>query len=135
MTAARILGIDVALYLIGDFVPQELGSHFEVEPHIAVLKGTERRNRITGESRGIHHESTWGCSSATAILSDDIDEHVAWLIKKGASAKGLTGKYAHAFIEVRIQCGTSCVLPESLLGFARDLNASIGLVARTSNVT
>lgn len=126
--------VDVALYLIGDFVPRELGAHFALEPDVAMTKGTGRRHKITGERVGTYQESTWGLSSVNSVSSNVIDEHAKWLIHNGAAAKGLTGESIHAFIEVRMQCGTSCVLPEILLSFARDLNASIGIVARASIV-
>jgi hypothetical protein len=45
----------------------------------------------------------------------------------------LINESVHAFIEVRMQCATSCVLPRSLLEFARKLSAEIGIVARASN--
>ena len=126
--------VDVALYLIGDFFPQEVGGYFAVESNVSVRKGTERRSAITGEILGVYKVSTWGLSSAKFILSNEIDEHAPWLIENGTPAKRLIGMGIHAFIEVRLQSGTSCVLPEILLNFARDISASIGIVARTSNI-
>lgn len=67
--------VDVALYLIGDFFPQEVGGYFAVESNVSVRKGTERRSAITGEILGVYKESTWGLSSAKFILSNEIDEH------------------------------------------------------------
>lgn len=125
--------VAVALYLIGNFCPEEVGAAFGVVPHMVVAKGSQRRRKSTGEVLGIYSDSTWGFSSSQVVRSSEIDEHVTWLIARGATAKGLINESVHAFIEVRVQCNTSCVLPESLLEFARRLSAQIGIVARASN--
>jgi hypothetical protein len=123
--------VEVGLYLIGDFVPEEVGRAFDVTPVFSVAKGSERRHTKTGVMLGIYDEATWGFTSAQAVRSNEILEHATWIIEKSASARGLVSDSVHAFIEVRLQAGTSFVLPENLMNFARELGAEIGIVART----
>jgi hypothetical protein len=122
--------VEVALYLIGDFQPERVASAFDVAAKVAVAKGSERRRKSTGEVLGIYQEATWGFTSGDAVRSNEIADHVAWLVSKGAAARGFIGQDVHAFLEVSLQTGTSCVLPESLLSFAGELRAEIGIVAR-----
>ena len=100
--SAEVPEVDVALYLIGEFCPEEVGADFGVVPNVAVAKGSQRRHRSTGEVIGIYSDSTWGFSSAQVVMSNEIDEHVTWLIGTGAAAKGLINESIHAFIEVRM---------------------------------
>lgn len=125
--------IEVALYLIGKFCPMEVGGSFCVVPNRAVAKGSERQRKSTSEVLGLYSDSIWGFSSGQAVRSSEVDEHANWIIGKSAAAKGLISESVHAFVEVRLQCGTSCILPKELLDFAKNLSAEIGIVARASN--
>ena len=123
--------VAVALYLIGDFQPDRVAAAFDVVAKVVVAKGSERRRKSTGEVLGIYQEATWGFTSGDVVRSNEISDHVAWLVGKSAAARSFLGQDVHAFLEVSLQNGTSCVLPESLLSFAGELSAEIGIVART----
>ena len=123
--------IGVALYLSGNFRPEALGDLFDVVPNIAVVKGAARRRKSTGELVGTYGESWWGFSSEQTVGSNQIDEHVLWLIAKSGSASAFVRANlgVSAFIEVTLREASSCVLPRSLVEFALSLNADIGIVA------
>jgi hypothetical protein len=122
--------IEVAVYLIGDFHPDEIAPSLGVVPNVVLPKGSERRRKSTGEVLGIYDESTWGFSSAQAVASNELSEHVAWVIRNGGPVKALANERIQVFIEVTLDGGTSCVLPKSLLVFAQELRAEVGIVAR-----
>jgi hypothetical protein len=127
------LEIEVGLYLIGDFAPEEIGREFDVAPVISVAKGSERCRMSTGAVLGVYKEATWGFTSGQVVKSNEISEHVTWLIEKSSAATGLVNHNVHAFFEITMQAGTSCVLPRDLLAFANELGAEIGIVARSSH--
>jgi hypothetical protein len=125
--------IEVGLYLIGDFAPDDIGREFDVVPVFSVAKGSERRHRSTGAVLGTYKEATWGFTSGQVVKSNEISEHVTWLIEKSSAATGLVNYNVHAFFEITMQAGTSCVMPGDLLAFAKELGAEIGIVARSSH--
>ncbi|MBK6999285.1 MAG: hypothetical protein IPH35_04685 [Rhodoferax sp.] len=125
--------IEVGLYLIGDFAPDKIGLAFDVVPIFSAAKGSERRHKKTGRLLGIYEEATWGFTSGQAVMSNEISDHVAWLIEKSSAARGLVNDHVHAFIEITMRTtlySTSCMLPKDLLFFARELSAEIGIGAK-----
>lgn len=128
---ANALEIEVGLYLIGDFAPDVIGRQFDVVPVLSIVKGSERRPKRTGALLGLNREATWGFTSGQVVKSNEISDHVKWLIEKSSAASGTVNHNVRAFFEISMGAGTSCVIPGELLAFAKELDAEIGIVARS----
>ena len=66
------------------------------------------------------------------IQSNEIEDHVRWLLSVAAPAPNLvrTRPKASAFIELALVGNSGTVLPSDLIQFAHELNAEIGFVTR-----
>ena len=124
--------MELGFYILGD-IPKsaELERLFGVGSSVTHRAGEPRLHAHTGRQTGTYRECVWGFTSRH-IQSNEIEDHVRWLLCVAAPARNLIGARpkASAFIELALVGNSSTVLPSDLIQFVHELNAEIGLVTR-----
>lgn len=133
--SSAIPEVELGFYLLGDLPESaELERLFGIQASVTHRAGEPRLHRHTGRQTGTHRGSVWGFTSRH-IQSNEITDHVKWLLSVAAPAHNLIGARPNASVcmELALIGNSSASLPRDLIQFVYELNAELGFIARRSD--